>query len=258
MTSTLATYCDPMRVRPRFRPLKALHHFRALIRDKEDTEQVFHMTDCLPSRRFRKLERAFCESEQGKALMAREPWLPAILDNHETLLKLPQDSVGQAYVRFMRAEGLSAAGLVAESEKAGRPYFNDQVGWFNNRLRDTHDLVHVLTGYGRDALGEQCALGFSYGQYHAWTDGFLAWAASFELKRRVKSDAPIFASVAQAVKAGKTASPIFAAEVTALLAEPLDAARQRMNIGAPSVYRTAHERFRARGINPFDFLAAAA
>jgi ubiquinone biosynthesis protein COQ4 len=258
MSIAPAIFCDPARIRPRFRPLKALGHFRALMRDKEDTEQVFHMTDCLPSRRFRAVERAFCESEQGKALMAREPWLPTILDDHKALLKLPQDSVGQAYVRFMRAEGLSAAGLVAESEKAGRPYFDDQVGWFNNRLRDTHDLVHVLTGYGRDALGEQCALGFSYGQYHAWTDGFLAWAASLELKRRVKSDAPVFGSVAQAVRAGKAATPIFAIDVTSLLAVPLETARCRMNIGTPDVYQRAHQRFRASGINPFDFMAAAA
>src|SRR3546814_7662377 len=35
----------PDRTDAGFRPLKALHHFRRLIADKEDTEQVFHIID---------------------------------------------------------------------------------------------------------------------------------------------------------------------------------------------------------------------
>src|SRR3546814_16483062 len=54
--------------------------------------------------------------------------------------------------------------LVEESEKSGRPTYPDLVQWYGYRLRDTHDLMHVLTGYGRDALGEQCVLLFTHGQ----------------------------------------------------------------------------------------------
>lgn len=253
-----AIYADPRRPMPRLRPLKALHHFRLLLEDKEDTEQVFHMVDCLPSPRFRQLVVAFCESPHGRALMASETCLPDLLDDHDRLLAMPQGSVAHAYVSFMRAEGLSAAGLVAESDKAGRPRFDDQVQWFSERLRDTHDLVHVLTGYGRDVLGEQCALGFSYGQYRGWVDGFLAYAGAFELKRRVKSDAPVMGAVREAVRHGKAALPIYAQRVETLLAEPLEAARQRMNIGAPAQYQAAHQCYRARGLDPYDFARGAA
>jgi hypothetical protein len=31
---------------------------------------------------------------------------------------------------------------------------------FRNRMRDAHDLTHILTGYGRDPLGELCLLAF--------------------------------------------------------------------------------------------------
>jgi ubiquinone biosynthesis protein COQ4 len=257
MTVTPTLYRDPRRPAPRMRPLKAIGYFRLLMADKEDTEQVFRMSECLPNKKFRDQVRAFCESAQGQALMAREPSLPAMLDDHEALLRLPANSVAHAYVAFMRREGLTAAGLVAESEKAGRARFDDQIQWFNDRLRDTHDLVHVLTGYGRDALGEQCALGFSSGQYHAWTDIFLSWAGALELKRRVRAGAPVLAAVAQARRNGKAALPIYAQDVRALLAEPLDAARARMNIGTPAQYQRAHTHYRARGIDPYTFLAAA-
>ena len=56
---------------------------------------------------------------------------------------------------FMEREGLSAAGLEAEYAKftdAGVRY-EDGIDRYGDRLRDTHDMLHVLTGYGRDALG---------------------------------------------------------------------------------------------------------
>jgi ubiquinone biosynthesis protein COQ4 len=257
MTSAPTILRDPRRAPLRLRPFKALGHFRKLIADKEDTEQVFHMVDCLPSARYRRIQEAFCVSPAGRALMEAEPYLPALLDDHDRLLAMPEGSVAHAYVAFMRAEGLSAAGLVAESERAGRPRYNDQVQWFGDRLRDTHDLIHVLTGYGRDALGEQCALGFSYGQYRAGVDGFLAWAGGFELWRKVKADAPVFGAVGDAVRQGKASTPLFAQSIAALLAEPLETARARMGIGEPHRYRVAHKAYRARGIDPYNFSGGA-
>src|SRR3546814_1983048 len=42
----------PDRTDTGFRPFKALRHFRTLIADKEDTEQVFHIIDALRDKRF--------------------------------------------------------------------------------------------------------------------------------------------------------------------------------------------------------------
>jgi ubiquinone biosynthesis protein COQ4 len=251
---------DPRRPALRLRPFRAFGHFRRLVADKEDTAQVFHMSECLPSRRMMRDAAAFCASDAGQALMTKEPYPPDILDDHDALLKLPEGSVAHAYVAFMRREGLSAGGLVAESEivYGKRPKYDDQLQWFGSRLRDTHDMVHILTDYGRDALGEQCALGFSSSQYPGLTDWFLAWAGALELKRRVKTDAPVFAAVGEARRCGRAAQKIYAQNFRTLLAEPLEAARARMNIGAPTQYRAAHNTYRARGIDPYNFLAAAA
>jgi ubiquinone biosynthesis protein COQ4 len=260
MQTTPALFRDPHRPLRRFRPFKAMGHFRKLIADKEDTAQVFLMDQCLPSKRFTSDARAFCASDQGRKLMASEPFLPDLLDDHATLSKLPQGSVAHAYMAFMRAEGLTAAGLVAESEKPfeGRPDYDDQLGWFSKRLRDTHDLVHILTGYGRDALGEQCALGFSSAQYPGLTDFFLAWAGAYEVRRRIKTEAPVLAAVGEARRTGKGASKLYAQDIRALLAEPLEAARARMKIATPTQYGLAHQHYRERGIDPYNFLTAVA
>ncbi len=259
MTAAIPIYRDPARPAPRIRPFKAFGHFRRLVADKEDTAQVFLISECLPNKAFLDHARAFCESPRGQALMASEPSLPALLDDHVAILPMSDDSVGHAYVNFMRRERLTASGLVAEAEKvkAGRPRYDDQLQWFFNRLRDTHDLAHVLTGYGRDALGEQCVLGFTWGQYHAWTDLFLSWAGALEMKRRIRASAPVLAAVREAQRNGKAAGRIFEQDVRALLAEPIEDARTRLGIGKPTRYTQAHQCFRAQGVDPYNFLAAA-
>ncbi len=253
-------FSHPDRVRPKFRPFAAIGHFRNLIADKENTEEVFRIFEALPRKGFVDDVRAFVTSEKGQRLMVSEPALPPILDDHDTLLQLPAGSVGRAYVNFMQREGLSAAGLVAESEKFDGLHknFNDMIGWYGNRLRDTHDLMHILTGYGRDALGEQCVLGFNYGQNKNWGNLLIAYAGGYELRRRVRADAPVLSAVREGQKAGRIAKRLLEEDIRALLAEPLDAARARLGIGEPVLYKKAHEIYRSQGIDPYNFLAAAA
>ena len=256
MTPTI--FSHPDRQPQKFRPFKAFQHFRKLIADKEDTEQVFHIFENLPRKGFMDDARAFVESEKGQRLMASEPYLPDLLDDHAWIDQLPEGSVGHAYVTFMRREGLSAAGLVAEADKMGRPKFDDQVQWYSNRLRDTHDLFHILTGYGRDALGEQCVLGFTYGQTGNYGNFFIAYAGGYEVKRGVKSDAPVFGAIRQGQRHGRASKAIIEQDIRALLAEPLEAARARLGIGEPTLYKEAHRAYRNRGIDPYNFLAAEA
>lgn len=235
----------------RMRPLQALRHFRSLARNAEDTAQVFLMGECLPNRSTRRIGEDFCLSARGRALMDSEPALAPLLDDHERLLAFGPDSVAHAYVAFMRAEGLTAAGLVEASRLPGQVEYADQMQWFVNRLRDTHDLAHVLTGYGRDPLGEQCVLGFTSGQYRDWTETIIAWAGTAEFALRVRSRAPFIGAVAEARRHGRAAQAIFRQSIRALLAEPLAAARRRMGIAAPAAYLRAHARLRAEGIDPY-------
>ncbi len=177
-----------------FRPLKAFKHFRNLIADKEDTEQVFHITESLRTARAFRNAVGFLQSDAGKMLVKRNENLPDILDDHAALNKLPDGSLGRAYADFMKAEGLTANGLVEESKKfdSKMPEFDDQISWYANRMRDTHDMNHILTGYGRDPLGEQCVLAFTYSQNFSLGFYFIAYAGGWEVKKHAPSGTPVF------------------------------------------------------------------
>ena len=251
-------FVHPDRPAARFRPLKAIHHFRELIKDKEDTEQVFHIFESLPRPGFRRDARAFVESDKGQALLASEPELAPLLDDHDRLRQMPEGSLAHAYCDFMEKEGLSAAGLIAEYDRFSPRKYQDLIEWYGFRQRDTHDLLHVLTGYGRDALGEACVLAFTYGQNPSLGNIFIAYAAGLNMKKQIRSDAPIFKAIREAQKMGKACPRISEESITDLLAQPVDALRQRLHIKTPHFYHEAHARFRARDIDPYDMLAQAA
>ncbi|MBL4793461.1 Coq4 family protein [Citromicrobium bathyomarinum] len=245
----------PDREMPKYRPLLAYHHFRELLKDKEDTSHVFRIFEALPHKSFMPRVRNLVLSEQGERLRREEPYLPPILDDHEALRELPQGSVAHAYCDFMESEGLSAAGLVAEADKLGRRRYGDLVEWFGFRSRDTHDLMHVLTGYGRDALGEQCVLLFTYGQQPSHGHLLIGYAGALNIKRGAKgSKAPVFKAVRQAQKTGTACPALVAMSIRELLAMDLQEARKKLNIPEPHWYRECHRIWREEGIDPYDLL----
>ena len=228
----------PEREVSRIQPLKALRHFGKLVEDKEDTAQVFHIIEAMKTKAGHRQAWDFIKSREGQRFLAEEADIPGSLDDHARWADLPPNSVAQRYIAFMKREGLSAQGLVEDSHQWApadqRP--QDQTEWYFNRLRDTHDLFHVLTGYGRDAIGEAALLGFSYEQNHNPGVIFIAYAAARQIKKVSGTKAPIYSAVREGQRLGKAAAKLAHQDVEALLREDIDAARARLGIGKPDTY----------------------
>ena len=247
---------DGKRPQPRYKPLKAWHHFRKLVKNKEDTGEVFHIFESLPWKGLFPSAEAFLTSEQGRRLRETERYLPAIFDDHARLRAMPAGSLAHAYCDFMEREGLTAQGLVDEYETfmKARGDFKDQFGWYMNRIRDTHDILHVLTGYGRDALGEQCVLAFTYGQQPAPAHLFIAYAGVWEIKKQVKSTAPVLRAIREGHRLGNACPRLAEQPVLELLPLPIEEARRRLNITPPARYRECLDTWRGLGIDPYQVL----
>lgn len=222
-----------------FRPLKVLHHFGKLVEDKEDTEQVFHIIEATKGRKSHAQAHSFIRSPEGQRMMAEGIDIPAMLDDHARWADCGPETVAAHYIAFMKREGLSAAGLVAESHKWAPPESlpQDQTQWYFDRLRDTHDLFHVLTGYGRDALGEASLLGFTFEQNHNGGILFIAYAGARQIKKVSGTKAPLYAAIKEGRALGRAAAKIAHQDIAALIREDISAARARLGIGRPEVYR---------------------
>jgi len=239
----------PERVVSGFRPLKVLHHYGKLVEDKEDTEQVFHIIEATKGKKAHRQAWDFIKSDEGQRLMREQTTIPPMLDDHAHWADLPENSVGKHYIRFMEREGLSAQGLVDESHKWAPPEAlpQDLTQWYFDRLRDTHDLFHVLTTYGRDALGETSLLGFSYSQNHNNGVLFIAYAGAHQIKKVTGTKAPLYASVREGQRNGKAAAKLAHLDVAALMHEDINEARARLGIKPPVIYRECLAQLKEEG-----------
>jgi len=158
----------PPPVLPRIEWRRAWHAMQRLMSHPEETEMAFETISALSGRDFERLFQRFVADREGRALYVARPSLLAVLSDRTALRAMPAGSFGRVYAEFMDAASLDAQGLVEaqnlsqaearwEGSDAGRE-------WFGDRLRDMHDLWHVLTGYGRDEAGEAANLAFSYAQ----------------------------------------------------------------------------------------------
>lgn len=235
----------------------AVEHFLEFKRDKEKTREVFHIFETLPWRNVAERVRKFLDTDRGRHIYATEPSLPEILDDHATLRRLPRDSFGYQYCDYMEREELTAAGLVAEYEewRGGRVRLNDQVEWYNDRLRDTHDFLHFLNGFGRDTLGEQCVLAFVFDQRPSPGHLALAYAGALTIRLSVPTRAPILRAVLEARRLGKGALPIAEQSILELLPMPTDMVRRKLRIRPATFYPEARRMWEEEGIIPNQVLA---
>lgn len=237
---------SPFKGRP-LEPLKALRAFDRLMRDKEDTVQVFEIMRALAGRSDLKgYSRLICTPGGGEIAYARRELAP-VLSDPDWLAQFGPGTVGEAYRRFMQDEDLSAEGLAMQSRMT-EPSIDDPhvLAWYGRRLRDIHDVWHVLTGYGRDALGEACVVSFSYSQTGHKGFGFIGLAAAWEISREAPK-VQAFSVVREAFRHGRRAGWLPAEDYETLFVEPLEAARRRLNIPSPKRYLAVPEEVR-RGL----------
>src|ERR1700756_280680 len=136
-----------------------------LLADNEDTARVFEIMRALNGPVAQHNYLRLLKTADGGRIAYEHVELARLLMDDAWLDSMPAGSVGAAYRDFVRGEQLSAEGLVKVSQQ-GLKQVDDPhpYAWMGRRTRDVHDLWHVLTGYGRDALGEACLVAFSYAQ----------------------------------------------------------------------------------------------
>jgi ubiquinone biosynthesis protein COQ4 len=223
----------------RLQPIRALKALRRLIADKEDTAQVFEIMQALSGASTVNGYRRLLNSPQGGRIAYEREEFAERLSDRAWLESFGPGTVGAAYRDFIAPRGLSAEGLANESRKARGSQVDaaHPFAWYGRRMRDIHDVWHVLTGYGTDALGEACVVAFSYQQTRSLGFALIAHAATRQFNKRGKGQ-PYSQAVRQAFRNGKAAKWLPEVDYPALFAENLEDARRRLNIQPASVYQS--------------------
>ncbi|MDJ0790033.1 MAG: Coq4 family protein [Myxococcota bacterium] len=168
--------------------------------------------------------------EEGRSLH------PVLLD-FRRLRSLPDGTLGREYARFMDENEIDIVSFAEASWKhmVREDYANDAAWTLANRLRDIHEIVHVISGYGTDVLGEMCEIVFNIREdprpRAAW------FAVKTNLVKFRRMGAPeAEATIREAHARGQRAGLMVGTDWEALLDWPLEDVRRKLGISPPPSY----------------------
>jgi ubiquinone biosynthesis protein COQ4 len=216
---------------PHFDLPRAGRALAALLRDPDDLPQVFTLIDSISGTAPHRLLFAFRRSESGKRLLRDRPDILPLLADRAALRALPEGSLGRAYLDFVESEGISAEGIKSASEGHVAAPRRAEFLFLNQRMRDTHDLWHAVTGYKGDVLGELSLLAFTLAQH--WNTGVAVIVAAAFFKGFGQVETQV---IREGFRRGRKAAWLPAQEWESLLPLPLEEVRARLRVGAPPVY----------------------
>jgi ubiquinone biosynthesis protein COQ4 len=110
---------------------------------------------------------AMREHPFGRRLLTERPDLCAALNDMPALAAMPDGSLGRAFHTFMdhpeTVPGYMLSGLIYRDGWFDSVPMDEELRWAVERWFQTHDLMHVVSGYGADLAGEGLNIYFSGG-----------------------------------------------------------------------------------------------
>jgi ubiquinone biosynthesis protein COQ4 len=131
---------------------------RRLLRDPDDTVEVFFLGIAVNAPRLPAFIGRIAADERGLRLLAERPTIDSRSVDWDRLRALPATTLGGAYARYL------------DDNRLDPDLFQPPPGlppvprWVAQRIRQTHDIWHVLTGYAPDVPGEIALQAFTYAQ----------------------------------------------------------------------------------------------
>jgi ubiquinone biosynthesis protein COQ4 len=203
-----------------------------LFDNPDDTQQVFVMIDALSGRSPQRMFRRFARDPNGAKLLSNRTNVLDKLADRQYLRSLPAGSLGRAYLEFVESEGITAEGLVDASRvRDGSEDLDPDLEYLRQRMRDTHDLWHAVTGYKGDLIGEASLLAFSFAQTKNPAIGLIVSVAflrgaEFGVRRQIL----------RGLARGVRARWLVAFDWEAALMRPLEDVRRELRVGPAPDY----------------------
>jgi ubiquinone biosynthesis protein COQ4 len=152
---------------------RALAALRKILANPDDTPQVLVFTSLINTGRSTnaRISRFFADPAARK-LYDEHRAIDSRTVDLDALAALPEGTLGHAYARFLRSRGLTPE--VFDGAPAG--VTDPRLSYVIQRMRQTHDLWHVVTGCDTDPAGEIALQAFTYAQIRAPGNALLTLA----------------------------------------------------------------------------------
>ena len=202
-----------------------------------EPETVFRLFRPFHGPEFDAIYRRVMADPTGRRLLREGRSLhPALLD-FARLRALPDGTLGREYLRFMERNRIDVVSFAEASLRhmQREDYATDEAWALANRARDVHEIVHLISGYGTDVLGEMCELAFNIREDPRPKATWLAVRGNIAKFRRMGAHhaEPV---IRQAWARGQKAGLMVGTDWEALLDRPLADIREQLGIDEPPAY----------------------
>ena len=209
--------------------LSTLKGVVTLLRDPAQTDSVYDVEDGLRHTKATELAVEYVKSKPNVAALFQERYLaPAV--NLEDLLKLPTESLGYSYAIYIKDSGFD-------------PNFyrllkvEDDISYFLLRMRQTHDIWHIVAGFSTDVFGELGLKAFELAQTHRTMSAVLiAGGLLSTLFKHPEDLDKLLEQIAIGYRLGAKAKPFFAKKWEENWERPLLEWRQELGIEPTKEY----------------------
>ncbi|MET0403608.1 MAG: Coq4 family protein [Cystobacter sp.] len=149
------------------------------------------------------LSQKLKRSVEGHRLLSKRPSLEAKDLDLGALEALPEGTLGQTFARYFRDNKITPFETTLE--------IKNDVDYLAKRYRETHDLLHLVTGYGTDVMGEMELQAYVLGNLGLWTPALiLTFSSMAALKKNETGVTPaVYLRRLQAAYQRGRVSPVF-------------------------------------------------
>ena len=212
-----------LKLQERLQSLKMVASLATFLKNPGSLDSVFAVAGSLKDSPLAdQMKRHLLAHPQFNALM-KEGWRPKAIDLME-LQELPEDTLGRCYADQLISQGITPDALIDPS-----PVSND-TEYITHRLRETHDIIHVLTGFGIDGDSELGLQGFNLAQTRSPLAVMLIFGGMLAALQNDEPLAPMLRALSRGFQLGLDAELVIARKLEEGWDRPLQEWRQELKL----------------------------
>ncbi len=226
-----------------------VHYFRTLkgvvgmLRDPHDTASVFDIEDGLKDIEAYQLAVEYLKAQPEVAAIMRERYLTGMVDV-QALARLPEGTLGRAFAHHILDHGY-------DPDYFRKLEVKSDLDYVMMRMRQTHDIWHVVTGIKTDPIGELALKAFELSQTRRPLAAVICAGGVMRYMLKTPDElGKVIEAIDMAYQLGQEAKPFLAQKWEAGWNRPLAEWRDELDVKVPENMPVG--RLFTRGSNPIE------
>lgn len=206
--------------------LRTLKGVVGMLRDPHHTESVFDIEDGLKNIKAYELALEHLKAQPEVAAIMRERYLTGLVDVEE-LARLPEGTLGLAFARHILDHGF-------DPDYFRKLEVKTDLDYVMLRMRQTHDIWHVVTGIGTDPIGELAVKAFELAQTHRPLAAVICAGGVMRYMLKTPDElSMVIEAIDKGYRLGQEARPFLAQRWEAGWDRPLQEWRDKLDVKVP-------------------------